>query len=358
MLSKTSLLVFLISIIVPVYNVAPFVERCITSIIEQENCGASIECIIIDDCSPDNSMDIIHSLLKDYTGCISFVFIEHKQNLGLSAARNSGINIAKGDYLYFIDSDDWLPSYSISTFVSVIDGYPHIDMIVGNHFNKKDNTTYPHTLSNNTLIDNIQLRKDMLNNRNVIWCAWNKMISAKFFTENRNRFQEGIIFEDLIWTYLLFKEIQLTIVIPDVTYIYENEHPNSITNTAKNRENVSLNMKSVCYIGNAILDAPYKDLFSNSVFHLFGIFIVTYRLQYENKLNNEECREIRQLRNRLIYTCFKKGRWFLALYIFTLTYPPTSCMFHFGWFRRHYYLLGKTGRKIAIFLERIHRNIH
>lgn len=347
----------LISIIVPVYNVAPFVERCITSIIEQENSGASIECIIIDDCSPDNSMDIIHSLLKDYTGCISFVIIEHKQNLGLSAARNSGINIAKGDFLFFIDSDDWLPSNSISTFVSVIKGNPNVDLIVGNHFSKKDNTSYPHTLSDIILIDNKQLRKDMLNNRNVICSAWNKMVSIRFFIENKNRFQEGIIFEDIIWTYLLFKEIKQTIVIPDVTYIYENEHPNSITNTAKNIDNISLHLKSIIFIGNTILDAPYMDLFPDSIFYFFYFFITAYLLQYKNKLENEEYRKLRQLRNRLIYTCFKKGRWFLAIYIFTLTHQPISYMFHIGWFRRHYYILEKTGRKVAIFLEKKRRNI-
>lgn len=343
----------LISIIVPVYNVAPFVERCITSIIEQENCGASIECIIVDDCSPDNSMDIIHSLLNEYTGCISFVFIEHKTNMGLSTARNSGINIAKGDFLFFIDSDDWLPLNSFSTFVSVIKGNPDIDMIVGNHFNSKENTSFPHTLSENTLIDNKQLRSDMLNNRNVICSAWNKMISARFFAKSKNRFQEGIIFEDIIWTYLLFMEIKQTIVIPDVTYVYESNNPNSISNKAKERNNVSLHMKSVCYIGNAILNAAYKDLFAESIFYFFDVFIIAYRLQYENNLKNEECRESKQLRNRLVLTCFKKGRWFLAFYIFTLAYPPTSYFFYNGWFRRHYYIIEKAGRKIAFFLERV-----
>ena len=94
-----------VSIIVPVYNVAPYITRCLNSIYNQSY--PNIEVIIIDDCGTDNSMTIINSYLTSEQHAITKV-IHHHQNQGISSARNTGINNANGEYLYFIDSDDYL----------------------------------------------------------------------------------------------------------------------------------------------------------------------------------------------------------------------------------------------------------
>lgn len=343
-----------ISIIIPVYKVELYVRKCIQSILEQEECGASIECIIVDDCSPDNSMSIIHSLIDNYKGQITFRFLRHEQNKGLSAARNTGLDNAHGDFILFIDSDDWLPSNSISKFANILQRNPDIDMIIGNYFSSKESSISQNIINKETVLDNFQVRKLLLNYQIVTCFAWNKVIKTNI--AKSNKFQEGIIYEDILWAFFLFYDIKSTLIIPDVTYIYENGHPNSIVNTANNKDNTITHMRSVCYMGNAILDSPYEDLFADSVIYFFRKFIVAFRLQYEHHLENEDCRIIRQLRKRLILTSFKKGRLFLALYIFILTYPPTSYMFNFGWIRRHYYTIEKTGRMIANCFERIHRN--
>ena len=91
-----------ISIIVPVYNVEKYLPECLESLIHQTL--KDIEIICINDGSTDNSL----SILKDYAKKDSRIRIINKENWGISAARNSGINTAMGDFLSFIDSDDWI----------------------------------------------------------------------------------------------------------------------------------------------------------------------------------------------------------------------------------------------------------
>ena len=94
-----------ISIIVPVYNVEQYISRCIRSIIDQDNSHAIIECLFVDDCSPDNSIQIVRSIVDQYNGNIYFKILIHTENKGLSVARNTGIEAAKGDYILFVDPD-------------------------------------------------------------------------------------------------------------------------------------------------------------------------------------------------------------------------------------------------------------
>ena len=110
-----------ISVIIPVYKVEKFVRCCIESVIAQECTDFNIECLIVDDCSPDGSMSIVHDVIDRYKGtCISFHVIRHEKNMGLSAARNSGIAAAIGDYLFFIDSDDYIPEHAFTNMVSYL----------------------------------------------------------------------------------------------------------------------------------------------------------------------------------------------------------------------------------------------
>ena len=90
-----------ITVVMPVYKVEKYVSECLDSIINQTfDC---FECIIIDDCSPDNSMRLIEEKLAGYKGNISFRIVRNERNEGVSAARNKGIELSRGGYLFFID---------------------------------------------------------------------------------------------------------------------------------------------------------------------------------------------------------------------------------------------------------------
>lgn len=95
-----------ISVVVPLYNVGSYVLRCLNSIINQ-TLVEEVECIIVNDCSTDKSLEIVNLRLSNYVGPISFHILHHEKNRGLAAARNTGLQAATGEYIIFIDSDDY-----------------------------------------------------------------------------------------------------------------------------------------------------------------------------------------------------------------------------------------------------------
>ena len=96
----------MISIIVPVFNVELYLKECLESIKKQTY--TNLEVIIVDDCSTDNSFNIADNFIKNYKGPIIFKLIKHDKNKGQSAARNTGLGVAKGEYVGFVDSDDYI----------------------------------------------------------------------------------------------------------------------------------------------------------------------------------------------------------------------------------------------------------
>lgn len=96
-----------ISVIIPIYKVERFIERCVVSLMEQTLCD--VEYIFVDDASPDGSVRILHEVLKRYPARQSNVnIISHEENKGLPAARNTGLSVAQGEYIFHCDSDDFV----------------------------------------------------------------------------------------------------------------------------------------------------------------------------------------------------------------------------------------------------------
>lgn len=96
----------LVSIVIPVYNVEGFIIKCLKSVLEQSY--QKIEILLVDDFSPDASFEVVNRFLKTIPNEDRVKWIRHGKNIGLSEARNSGMNAARGEYIYFLDSDDWI----------------------------------------------------------------------------------------------------------------------------------------------------------------------------------------------------------------------------------------------------------
>lgn len=106
----------LLSIIIPVYNVEKYISRCLDSIFNQGVDESLLEVIVVNDGTPDRSVSIIESYISAHKNCT----LLNQQNKGLSAARNLGFEVAKGDYLWFVDSDDWLRDNSLAEVIEYI----------------------------------------------------------------------------------------------------------------------------------------------------------------------------------------------------------------------------------------------
>ena len=264
-----------VSIIIPIYNSSQYIGACIDSIFSQECEEADLECILVDDCTPDDSMEVVQNKLKDYKGGIHFKTIHLNKNCGHCVARNTGIRISTGDYILFVDSDDILQPGTISYFIEGIknNGRDSVDVVMGNSFDnfKKTeimqfNTDIPSLIENS---DESALRK--LLSKDILHTSWNKLVKRSFFTEQELYFQEGIINEDQLWSYLLFRQIRNVLIMPNITYIYNKNNPSNITNISAKSPKHLIESRIVIY--NTVLDNPPK--FPKSRIDYF-LYILTY----------------------------------------------------------------------------------
>ena len=213
----------MISIIVPVYNVEPYIKECFDSIAAQTYKG-EMECIFVDDCGQDRSVEILEELIADYHGGISFSIIHHEHNKGLSGARNTGIRNATGDYLYFLDSDDTITPDCIEKLAALAEKYPKVEVVQGSAKAKIDWLQLKHGQVPE-YSDNFKWIRQTLLKRYVIpMTAWNKLVRRDFVLQHLLYFEEGMIHEDEIWNFMLAKYVHHMAFCYEPTYNYrEND---------------------------------------------------------------------------------------------------------------------------------------
>jgi len=178
----------LISIIVPIYKVEPYLRRCLDSIANQTY--TNLEIILIDDESPDKCPQIC----DEYASKDKRVVVVHKKYGGVSDARNLGLDICSGSFISFIDSDDWIEPDYISILFSLIEDN-QADIAVGNYQRfSQNNVIFPkEELMTETLSSN-ELLKKLLFQKNSFTIPWGKLFKKQLFDEIR--FPFGKIHED------------------------------------------------------------------------------------------------------------------------------------------------------------------
>ena len=182
----------LISAIVPVYNVEKYLYRCVDSILKQTY--ENFELILIDDGSPDNCSQMCDELSeKD-----SRIKVIHQENQGLSAARNSGIKIAKGNYLTFIDSDDWISNTMFEDLINLIKE-KNADISICNFIVTDGNAIYKkNTKAEEKLYSKDEFMKIILrvNSNRCIHYAWGKLYKKDVIDKNEH-YPVGMLNEDV-----------------------------------------------------------------------------------------------------------------------------------------------------------------
>lgn len=217
-----------ISCIIPVYNVEKYVERCLKSIISQSL--REIEIIVVHDASQDCSLDIIK---KYQTEDSRIVLINKERNEGLSAARNSGLRIAKGEYILHIDSDDWVEQGYFQAMYQK-GKCTNVDIVISDYYREDSDgrVTYIHDYSNLSFnkVKNIELLEAIFlakGSANV----WNKLIRKELYDKYKIRFlPEVSLGEDLAVIPKLFYYANGIQKI-DKAYLHYIQNPRSITQT-------------------------------------------------------------------------------------------------------------------------------
>ena len=250
-----------VSIIIPVYNVEPYIKECIQSVMRQTY-GGKIECILVDDCGTDQSMEVAERLIKDYKGPIDFKVLHHEHNRGLSAARNTGIESACGEYVYFLDSDDWIFDDCIEKLTQPL-GIKQYDFVVGHYFKdgKDSLVTCPEGAYHKYGLNPFDYRGKGLKQtyRNKIpVSSCNKLFRKSFLIENQLSFEVGKVFEDTILSFDLACVERNYYVVNAITYYYRRRE-NSITI----RKNQSTKIVDYITLFQSVRDRVKRDKYRN-----------------------------------------------------------------------------------------------
>jgi glycosyltransferase involved in cell wall biosynthesis len=258
-----------LSIIIPVYNVEHFVEKCLRTCAEQDVPSSDYEIIVVNDGTEDNSLVIVERVAKEFSN----ITIVSQENKGLSAARNKGLSLSTGEYVWFIDSDDWIETNCLKKIIdslykyhpdglrfcaaNVINGTP----LIRQDYSKLIRTTY----------SGIELLK--MNN----WepCVPFIIYRRDFLRENRLKFMEGIFHEDTEFSPRSYYFAKSITVIKDVVY-FVNMNPHSITRTVNQKKAFD-----------SIKVAQSLSIFSQIVpIDLIYIFNNRISMNINNSLNN------------------------------------------------------------------------
>ncbi|SOD12667.1 Glycosyltransferase involved in cell wall bisynthesis [Fibrobacter sp. UWB16] len=218
----------LVSIIVPIYKVEPYLRRCLDSIVNQTY--ANLEIILVDDGSPDGCPQIC----DEYAAKDKRIVVIHKQNGGLSDARNVGLDICKGEFISFVDSDDWVDEKYIEELFKITIK-ENTDIAIAENIRttqntpKQDSKSVIKTYSNKEAIFHL-----FSQNHLAFIVSWGKIYKQNLFSTLR--FPIGKFHEDEFTTYLLFNKSKKISYTSKILYFYfqrtdsimGNQHPHDL----------------------------------------------------------------------------------------------------------------------------------
>lgn len=204
-----------VSVIVPVYNVSEYIDRCWDSIRNQTY--KNIEVLFVDDCGTDDSVTKLEGYLAT-SDVVAVRILHHDKNRGLSAARNTGLEAATGDYVYFLDSDDDITEDCIESLVVPLSEKQY-DFVVGDYSVVGDGGYSPLSLSTGVVETQEEVLRTYAAGEWYVM-AWNKLCRKDFLIENDLFFKEGLIHEDVLWTFKVACKAANMYVVKHPVYNY------------------------------------------------------------------------------------------------------------------------------------------
>ena len=215
----------LISIIIPVYKVEIYLEKCIQSVINQTY--ENLQIILVDDGSPDNCGKICDEYAKkDHR-----IEVIHKSNGGLSDARNKGLEIAKGEYIGFVDSDDYIEADMYEVLYNLLKQY-NADVSICNFYTVSQGKISIKNADNGiNEYNRIEILKEILLDKNIQSYAWNKLYKKELFDEIK--YPVGKKYEDIGTTFYLLEKCNKVVVTGKSEYYYINRQDSIVNNVTE-----------------------------------------------------------------------------------------------------------------------------
>lgn len=218
-----------LSIIIPVYNLEQYLNQCLDSVIIQNS--KEVEILLLDDGSADGSGKICDEYARRYDN----IKVYHKKNEGLSATRNLGIKKAEGEYILFLDGDDFLTPNAVRNIIDELKQNQHIDVLIGRYISYFASTGVKEECSyhlDKAIVERAEkenLFRELLSGKTYDWYACLNIVRKDYIIENELYFKEGICFEDAMWTPEVLFQVKSAAYLDIPFYVYRQNREGSIT---------------------------------------------------------------------------------------------------------------------------------
>lgn len=307
----------LLTVVIPVYNVEKYLKRCVESVLVQE--WNNYDILLIDDGSNDSSPRIC----DDYAKVYDFISVIHKKNGGLSEARNTGISHAKGDYVYFPDSDDWLEPQTFKELAEVLESQ-EFDIV---SFNREFVKGEEDPIVSDPLVTQLFNGKDafvqMLRHSFITGFANDKIYKKSLFIDNNISFPKGKYYEDLGTNYKLFLSAKNVFATNQKYYHYLIDNPDSITQSWNEQKfsDIFGFYKDIFYSDFVRSQLNQEELHISKLYYVSGLTHILASLyktkldknygeitsEVEQELENNKitCSEVKSIPNRIKYLLYR-----------------------------------------------------
>ncbi len=217
-----------VSIVIPVHNTSAYLHRCFDSCLNQTL--HDIEVIVVDDCSTDNSREIIDVYAKRFP---QFHAIYLEENLRQGGARNIGIKASAGEYILFVDSDDWIELNTCERLYHAANG---ADLVGSNHYISTDTKDTKNLLPYTNADIGIMSMEKRLAVLDQYGYFWTRLFRREFLISNKLTFPMGIFYEDAFFNFATFLYAKKFIKIEDYLYHYYQRNGSSVNNKNQVRQ--------------------------------------------------------------------------------------------------------------------------
>lgn len=221
-----------VSVIIPIYNVEKYIGKCLESL--QNQTLRDIEVICVDDCSTDSSVEVVERFIKDDK---RFILLKNNVNSGAAIARNNGMDVACGEYIYFIDSDDWIDENYLERMVEAIEKWQTdivLNLSIVSEYSDKSVPYIHPTLNLNDISDGFYDKKTMI--IDAPCSIWARLYKKSFIDAHHLRFLDVKTCNDFVFHYISHIYTEKTYVFKGPVYHYISRD-DSITGIAKYKNN-------------------------------------------------------------------------------------------------------------------------
>lgn len=270
-----------VSVVIPVYNVEAYLAECLDSVVRQTH--QDMEIICIDDASTDHSMDILQEFAcKDER----VIILQNTRNQRQAYARNRGLDKASGEYVLFVDSDDFIDQDLVAKTLSVADG---VDVVCFDY--KKVDSVWFGKDEHLFLMDEGRYSaqdyfRQSVDRNSIVYSPCTKLYSRSFLLRENIRFIDGLLYEDVVFDFLCIMKAREIYCITDKLYEYRIRENSSMTKGIDGR-NVADYFYIVCYLTQYYLehhfDAGMETAIEKYIQAMYRCFVNTYRRYFSKK---------------------------------------------------------------------------